>query len=68
VVEEGARDGVSVVGEGLSGSGRRGLVVDGSETAINVAESQGNATLMGVDNIVEGGLGAARKGGEGVIT
>jgi hypothetical protein len=58
VIEEALGDGVCYVGEGLSGCW--GTLFDSSETAVNVSESYGNATLVGVDDILECGLGAAR--------
>jgi hypothetical protein len=58
VIEEALRDRVCLVGEGLSCAW--GTIFDSSETAINVSESYGNATLVGVDDILECCLGTAR--------
>ena len=69
--EDTSGDGVGVVAEGRASSGRRGgrwsvvvRVVGGSEATIDVSESQGNTTLVGIDDIIEGGLGTARWRGE----
>jgi hypothetical protein len=58
VIEEALRDGVCYVWEGLSAGW--GTLLDSSETSINVSQSYSNATLVGVDDILEGCLGAAR--------
>jgi hypothetical protein len=58
VIEEALRDRVCYVWEGLSAGW--GTLLDSSETAINVSQSYSNATLVGVDDILEGCLGAAR--------
>jgi hypothetical protein len=62
VIEEALWDGVCYVREGLSGCG--GALFDSSETAINVSESYGNTTLVGIDDILECSLRAAREGGD----
>jgi hypothetical protein len=58
VIEEALGDGVCYVGEGLSCCW--GALFDSSQTAINVSESYGNTTLVGIDDILECCLGAAR--------
>jgi hypothetical protein len=51
VIQEALRDWVGLVGEGRSGRGS--AVLDGRKTTINVTESQGDATLVGIDDILE---------------
>src|SRR5262249_40924376 len=57
-VEEALGDGEAVVAEGPAGGRRRrqrrGVVLGGgSEGLIDVAQSEGNATAVGIDNMVE---------------
>jgi hypothetical protein len=60
MVEEGLGEGISFVAEGLSG-GRR-AVFGSRETSIDVSKSQGDAAFVGIDDILECGLRAAREG------
>jgi hypothetical protein len=60
VVEETLRNGKAVVTERLCG--RCGSTkVDSRQTAIDISESQGNTTLMSLDNILKRGLRTAWK-------
>jgi hypothetical protein len=61
VVQDASRNGVGVVAEGGSGGG--GGRFSGSEATVDISQSQGNAALVSIDHIVEGGLGAAWRGG-----